>query len=264
MVAVDELGCPRHLDTPTLAGRNRLTAIARPLEPGDPATVGSDTRPTGATQGEDRGAHPAHDEIDAMRGRRTDSNRPASTRPSASASRTAHRAGRAVAATPAATASPGTTCGNTRPLEPTKVGSPNPAHHVRRSSGPKAASAGASRSAAGPYRERNADCGSLWVRFRPPRPASRNLRPTDGMWSWTVTLTPSARRALRQRSTRPARAHDDDRSNGHGTTRPSIGTESRSGVGHRGPSRKGTARVELAAVRRRRDHPSAASYRRQG
>jgi hypothetical protein len=36
----------------------------------------------------------------------------------------------------------------------------------------------------------NASKFSLWVRFNPPRPASMNLRPTDGMRSWIVTCAP--------------------------------------------------------------------------
>jgi len=41
------------------------------------------------------------------------------------------------------------------------------------------------------YRLRNGDSGSLWVKFNPPLPASKNLRPTEGMASKTTTCCPA-------------------------------------------------------------------------
>ena len=44
----------------------------------------------------------------------------------------------------------------------------------------------------GPKRLRNRARGSEWLRFKPPRPASKNLRPTEGMASNKSTATPAA------------------------------------------------------------------------
>lgn len=44
----------------------------------------------------------------------------------------------------------------------------------------------------GPKRLRNRARGSEWLRFKPPRPASKNLRPTEGIASNKFTATPAA------------------------------------------------------------------------
>src|SRR3954468_5513997 len=48
----------------------------------------------------------------------------------------------------------------------------------------------------------NRSIGSEWVRFKPPRPASRNLRPTDGMASNISTWMPAL--AMTSAAIRPA------------------------------------------------------------
>ena len=69
--------------------------------------------------------------------------------------------------------------GNTRPLEPTKVSWPRPAHQFRSSSGGNARIAGSRCRRSGPYRSSKASRGSLWVMLSPPRPANTNLRAGD-------------------------------------------------------------------------------------
>ena len=43
-----------------------------------------------------------------------------------------------------------------------------------------------------PKRDTKAGAASACVKFKPPRPASKNLRPTEGMASKTCTSTPAA------------------------------------------------------------------------
>ena len=83
--------------------------------------------------------------------------------------------------------------GKMRPEDPTNVSIPSPRTHARSASGPKAARSGSSCLRRLPYRERNACDGSEWVRFKPPFPAKRNLRPTDGMASNKFTCAPPAK-----------------------------------------------------------------------
>ena len=81
--------------------------------------------------------------------------------------------------------------GKTRPEEPTKVSMPKSCAQ-RRAPGPSNwASDAAKGSWAAPKRRAKISGGSLCVRFRPPRPASKNLRPTEGMASNRCTLCPA-------------------------------------------------------------------------
>jgi hypothetical protein len=73
--------------------------------------------------------------------------------------------------------------GNTRPEVPTKVAMPSPSDQARTAGPSKAATTFRSMSLGGVKRCSNVAVGSECVRFKPPRPARRNLRPTDGMAS---------------------------------------------------------------------------------
>ena len=84
--------------------------------------------------------------------------------------------------------------GKTRPEVPTKVSTPSPCAHSRNCCGPSAASQGSTCARRSPKRDAKGSAASEWVRFRPPRPASRNLRPTDGMASNRCTCAPAADR----------------------------------------------------------------------
>ena len=81
--------------------------------------------------------------------------------------------------------------GNTRPEVPTKVSTPSPCAQARRCSAPKRSSSGAICALRAPKRAANGANGSECVRFSPPLPASRNLRPAEGMASNTCTATPA-------------------------------------------------------------------------
>ena len=81
--------------------------------------------------------------------------------------------------------------GNTRPEVPTKVSTPSPCAQARRCSAPKRSSSGAICALRAPKRAANGANGSECVRFSPPLPASKNLRPAEGMASNTCTATPA-------------------------------------------------------------------------
>mmetsp|Transcript_116494 Transcript_116494/g.323857 ORF Transcript_116494/g.323857 Transcript_116494/m.323857 type:complete len:307 (+) Transcript_116494:327-1247(+) len=82
--------------------------------------------------------------------------------------------------------------GNTRPELPTKVSTPSPAAQARSASASKLRSSGSICAARAPKRPTKGSKGSECVRFSPPLPASRNLRPTLGLASNTVTAWPAA------------------------------------------------------------------------
>ena len=92
--------------------------------------------------------------------------------------------------------------GKTRPELPTKVSTPRPAAHSRSAAGGNACSRGSTEARRSPKRVTKRSIGSLCVRFSPPLPASRNLRPTDGMASNKSTCTPA--RASTSAAIRPA------------------------------------------------------------
>ncbi len=84
--------------------------------------------------------------------------------------------------------------GKMRPLDPMKVWAPSVlAQSIRADGGWREGFQHRRRRGdAAPYRVRKMSGRSECVRLRPPRPAIRNLRPTDGMRSYTVTTTPPA------------------------------------------------------------------------
>jgi hypothetical protein len=89
--------------------------------------------------------------------------------------------------------------GKTRCELPTKVSTPRPAAQARRFSGPKAREQWRRCCARLAVARGKASNGSAWVRLSPPLPASRNLRPTEGMASNRCTAPPApARRPGRQ------------------------------------------------------------------
>ena len=73
--------------------------------------------------------------------------------------------------------------GKIRPDVPTKVSTPSPLAQSRTFSAPNVSSHGAIMPCRAPYRLAKMPAGSECVKFRPPLPASKNLRPTDGMAS---------------------------------------------------------------------------------
>ena len=82
--------------------------------------------------------------------------------------------------------------GKTRWELPTKVSMPKPCAHARTASGPHTFNQAPTSADCGPKRSMNASSASAWVMFSPPLPASKNLRPTEGMASNTCTDTPAA------------------------------------------------------------------------
>ena len=82
--------------------------------------------------------------------------------------------------------------GNTRPDVPTNVLMPSVPAQSRRSAAPKCASRCATSARRAAKRVSNKSAGSEWVRFKPPLPASRNLRPTLGIVSNRCTAIPAA------------------------------------------------------------------------
>ncbi len=81
--------------------------------------------------------------------------------------------------------------GKTRPEVPTNVSTPKPCAQARSCSAPKTLSSGSICARRSPKRDTKASKGSEWVRFSPPLPASKNLRPTEGMASNTCTEWPA-------------------------------------------------------------------------
>ena len=73
--------------------------------------------------------------------------------------------------------------GNTRPELPTKVSKPSSRVQARNASASNAASHVATSSRRSRYRAANSGGASECVRFRPPLPAIRNLRPTEPLLS---------------------------------------------------------------------------------
>ena len=73
--------------------------------------------------------------------------------------------------------------GKTRPELPTKVPIPKASAHSRNCGPSNAANMGCNAFSAQPYRLTKVLKLSECVKFRPPLPASKNLRPTDGMLS---------------------------------------------------------------------------------
>ena len=184
--------------------RLALKAVAKDVGPGDgeaaigrlqrryrhalggerfhPCAVGAEPRPACAAERQHGGAridrarcHPA-----SRNDRRRRSSQPvqrwrsANCTPAASSRRShARSSGEALNA-----------CGNTRPLEPTKVGCPSASLHSRKRIRRKRLDRGA-RDAASLRRSARETAGSasLCVRLSPPRPAIRNLRPADGIAS---------------------------------------------------------------------------------
>ena len=81
--------------------------------------------------------------------------------------------------------------GKMRPELPSKVLIPKPFAHSRICDGPKLRSIGSSTAQRDPKRVAKISNGSECDRFKPPLPASRNLRPTEGMASNSSTATPA-------------------------------------------------------------------------
>ena len=161
--------------------RHRDTARGEQLQP---AAVGAEPGPRRATEGEERRRHRgASTSVPSARvNRSAPVRRPSRSTGAASRSRTPRSAKRASHARTSGVDR--NERGNTRPLDPTNVGSPRPgapvaqvlrAEHVEHRCDPVGR-----RCRTGP---RSSSRSSECVMFRPPWPASRNLRPTDGIRS---------------------------------------------------------------------------------